>query len=130
MRNESKYKSFIGRVFILRKHKKIPVHLQHSNERVFFSYKEIGEAVLILDETNSKVKVYTIENKVIWIQKFYLLKELKSSINTTVDNLVEIIQDLSKIMEKLQEQNNDCAENIKNIIVSLRSAADKTTLKK
>lgn len=74
----AKYKIYIGRIFILRKHKIIPASIEKKfGNRIFYeSRKTFGEAVCILDETNSKAQVTTLSGTVLWIPKYYLHKEI------------------------------------------------------
>lgn len=74
----AKYKAYIGRIFILRKHKIIPASIEKKfGNRIFYeTRKTFGEAVYILDETNSKVQVTTLSGTVLWIPKYYLHKEI------------------------------------------------------
>jgi len=82
LKNLEKYKIYKGRIFILRKKKLIPgtnSEISGRDKVIFFERtKTFGEAVFVYDETNSKVKVTTINGKHIWIPKNCLLIELET----------------------------------------------------
>ena len=77
----AKYKSYQGRIFILRKHKMISASTEKKFGKRFFydATKTFGEAVFILDETNSKAQVTTLCGTILWIPKYYLHKEIESN---------------------------------------------------
>jgi hypothetical protein len=152
-RNEPRFKSFLGRVFTLRNHKVIPASYDNSTGRMQMKPEEIGQAALVLDETNTRVKVCTTNADYVWIPKFYLHKEVKSgnSVFYEVDTISEIIQELLSMAEDIRETANeiecedgctDCgekekfevySEELQRLANSLRQYADKvnpTTPKK
>ena len=65
----------MGRVFTLRQHKNFPCYYKNK-ERIQIDPKEIGEAVLVFDETNTRVKISLANGSFVWVPKFYLHKEI------------------------------------------------------
>jgi hypothetical protein len=61
--------------------------------------------VLVLDETNTRVRVCDHEGGAIWIPKFFLHKEIKNGEFTNVDALSECVQELLSIAEDMKERN-------------------------
>ena len=117
----AKYKSYLGRIFILRKHKLIPASTEKKfGKRILYEAAEIfGEVVYILDETNSKVQVTTPSGKMLWIPKYYLYKEVESqNLNDSLSK--NIINELSS--DLLASNMSD--ENKISITQILKSIAD------
>lgn len=92
------YKIYTGRLFALRKSKQIlAANTKTHGDRSRLSYDNLdtfGEAVLVLDESNSKVLVTTRLQTPLWIAKYHLYKELekpddKEKINILIDLLVD-----------------------------------------
>jgi len=110
------YKIYTGRTFILRKHKTIPASLdKKAKTRKYYNTREVfGEACLVMDETNSRVKITTLIGRTLWISKFYLHKEI-------VANLFENYDYISKLAHELV---NGKSENIKEAGKALRQYAD------
>lgn len=74
-----KFKPYVGRIFSLKKTKVIPASEDvHAKTRKHYKNKEtFGEVCLVVDETNTRVKVTTITEKLLWIGKFFLAKEIE-----------------------------------------------------
>jgi tRNA/tmRNA/rRNA uracil-C5-methylase (TrmA/RlmC/RlmD family) len=74
-----KYKPYVGRIFSLKKTKVIPASEDmHAKTRKHYKNQEtFGEICLVVDETNTRVKVTTITEKLLWIGKFFLAKEIE-----------------------------------------------------
>ena len=92
------YKVYIGRLFILRKCEKISASRTKKfgcESRTDYLTKEtFGDAVMILDETNSKVLVTTLLTTPLWVAKYYLYREVQApddseKVNILVDMLVD-----------------------------------------
>jgi len=134
-RNEPKYKPFIGRMFTLRKHKKIPGYPTTPNiDRTEYTHEHFGEVVLVLDETNTQVRVSDKYGKTVWISKFFLHKEINNkqfiNVDTLVENIFKILTSTKNIKEKLRDSNaknsvNKELEELENIANNLRMFADK-----
>lgn len=100
-----KYKIYIGRIFILRKCKKIPASIdKKQGKRSFYERKNtFGESVFIFDETISKVKVSTLTGTLLWIPKYFLHKEIGTQNNKiTKDTINELVYKL--LANSVQEQ--------------------------
>jgi len=117
----AKYKSYLGRIFILRKHKLIPASTEKKFGKRFLyeAAKTFGEAVYILDETNSKVQVTTLSGTILWIPKYYLHKEIEQQ-NLNDSFSKNKINELSS--ELLASNLSD--ENKMSIIQILKTVAD------
>ena len=101
-----KFKPMIGKIFLLRKNKTIPYYSNpSSNCEGYLSREILGDGVLILDESNTRVKIINQKNESIWIGKYYLYKELETGKrNSKIDLLLEIIQDTSQLCLKTNEK--------------------------
>jgi hypothetical protein len=128
-KTDSKYKPFIGRLFTIRKHQSIPgyVDTDDTNQKQSLNHDEIGDAALILDETNSRVKI-TTKDLPVWIPKFYLHDEIISEDFETNDQLCDIIYRLLQISTELKTTNCNKkfkAIEIETIANNLRQLLDK-----
>lgn len=125
-RDESIYKSFLGRVFTLRKHKQIPGFRNEKSRKEFFSIDNIGEAVIILDETNTRVKVYCSGGGSIWIPKFFLHNEIKGNDFEIFDSITDCIGEILNLTEEFdnKEKCSNTKKRLQNIAFSLREIAD------
>jgi hypothetical protein len=95
----TKYKAYLGRIFILRKHKVIQVSLDKKAGKRFAceSIKTFGKAVYVFDESNSKVQVTTLSGATLWISKYYLLKEVETTnLNDSKNKINELCSELIK----------------------------------
>jgi len=106
---EARYKSYVGRTFLLRKVSSVPITrtttLASTQGRVFVNREQVGDCVLILDETNSKVKVImAVDASYCWISKYYLHKELENETFEKLDTLSEWTHEILGISEDLEEQ--------------------------
>jgi hypothetical protein len=130
-RDESIYKSFLGRIFTLRKHKQIPGFRNLKSKKEFFSIDDIGEAVIILDETNSRVKVYCSNGGNIWIPKFFLHNEIKGNDFQILDSITECISEILNLTEEInnKEKYFNNQKRLHNIAFSLRGIADTIKVK-
>lgn len=98
-------KSYVGRVFALRKRAKISGSLSHKDgASSSHSRDDFGEAVFVLDETNAKVRVIKKDGTPLWIPKHYLLKEITSDKEI---KLVEVLDTLRVLVTKLQGNLSD-----------------------
>ena len=87
-----RYKSYVGRTFMLRQHKDIyaSVDREAKSRRKVSTDKVFGEACLVFDESNTRVKVTTLDGKFLWISKFYLHKELTNGQFQNHDYVVDL----------------------------------------
>lgn len=128
-RDEARFKPFIGRVFTLRQHKEIPCY-QDNRDRIKLDLDDFGEAVLVTDENNTRVKVTLTSGSFVWIPKFYLHKEIKNGLFKDVDGISECIQELLSLVEdmKLQEKDFEVlsvyAEELERVAKTLRQYTD------
>lgn len=118
----SKYKSYIGRVFILRKYRFIPVSekMKVGKRHFIEREKKLGDVCLVLDETYSRVKVTNLEGGSYWISKYYLRKELEGTVFSKYDNVLSLIDKLLGLCYCNQED----TEIIKEAAKNLRAYAD------
>lgn len=119
-------KSHVGRTFTLRKVVLIPTYqdAKGSNAGLVNSVEELGEAVLVLDETNTRVCIVRATGGTIWIPKYYLLKEIKSELHKKYDSLTEIINELCLIDKELRTDNHHLSTAVENVVNNLREIAD------
>lgn len=119
-------KSHVGRTFTLRKVVLVPTYTdaKGGSAGLVNSVEELGEAVLVLDETNTRVCIVKATGGTTWIPKYYLLKEVKSELHQKYDSLTEIINELCLISIVLRGDNHYAATNLENVINKLRGVAD------
>lgn len=119
-------KSHVGRTFTLRKVVLIPTYTdaKGGSAGLVNSVEELGEAVLVLDETNTRVCIVRATGGTIWIPKYYLLKEIKSELHRKYDSLTEIINELCLIAKALRTDNNQLSKTVENVVNNLREVAD------
>lgn len=93
-------------MFTLRKHKVIPGYpLVPNRNRTEYTSEHFGEIVLVLDETNTRVRVCDHQGSAVWIPKFFLHKEIKNGQFQNVDALSECVQELLSLAEDMKERN-------------------------
>lgn len=132
IRNEPRFKPFIGRFFTLRQHKEIPC-FHNNKERVKVDLADFGEAVLVIDESNTRVKVTLTTGSFVWIPKFFLHKEIKNGLFKNVDGVSESIQELLSLAEDMKKEGKNFgalsvyAEELERIANSLRQYADEVS---
>ncbi len=120
-------KSHLGRTFSLRKVVLIPTYSDAKGRNVGLvnSIEDLGEAVMVIDETNTRVCIIKASGGTTWIPKYYLLKEVKSEIYHRYDTVSEALDDLSDVSKKLRNsENKELAKIIENVMVNLREIAD------
>lgn len=96
---KSHMKSHVGRTFGTRKYNLITVY---DTDRAVGSGRithrdDIGEVVLVLDETNVRVRVTLASGGTGWIAKHYLHKEIKSSSFNEHDGISAVIDHMSNL---------------------------------
>jgi len=96
----------IGKIFLLRKNKTIPYYSNpKSNCEGYLSRDVLGDGVLILDESNTRVQIINQRSEAIWIGKYYLHKELETDIkNNKHDLLFDIIEQTSQLCLKTHQK--------------------------
>jgi len=139
-------KLYVGKIFSLKSHYSIPWTSHNTLPERYYRYerdpktgkevprkgrdgvqyashsmprKEIGERVLIINESTKKVRVITKKGKAIWISKYYLKQEIIEEIENNPQG------EISKILNKLTEIGNSrevskFSEDIFGIIRKLR----------
>lgn len=119
-------KSHVGRTFTLRKVVLIPTYTDSKGgvAGLANSVEDLGQAVLVLDETNTRVCIVKATGGTTWIPKYYLLKEVKSELHKKYDSLLEIVNGLSLIAKTLRTDNSSLAKEVESMITSLRDIAD------
>ena len=133
-RNDPKYKAYVGRVFTLRNRKVIPAKVTRTSRQTTVPRTEFGDAVLVIDEDNSRVRVCMTNGQFSWIAKFYLHHEIESGTFETADTIVGSVDSLLKLAMALRstqqkEQTGTkllevLPETLENIAASLRQIAD------
>jgi len=99
-------KSHVGRTFGIRKYNLISVY---ETGRSVGNGKtthrdDIGEAVMVLDETNVRVRVSLTSGGTGWIAKHYLHKEIKSAQFAQFDALASLIEKLTAFYDVIDEK--------------------------
>lgn len=85
-------KLHVGRVFSLKNYKFFPTN------RGSIAKEQMGERVLIIDETAKQVKVMSKNGRPLWVSRFYLKQEISEEIDgDPKGELSKIINDLSNI---------------------------------
>jgi hypothetical protein len=102
----SQYKIYTGRTFILRKHNLIPASKDRKarTRKIYKGKERFGEACLVLDETNSRVKITTLDGNPMWISKFYLLKEIVSDSFKDYDYITALANELINSEDPKQQE--------------------------
>lgn len=130
---KAKFKPHIGRTFILRKVSVLPGYMTgkailEDSGKPLNRAEALGEAVLVLDETNTRVCVVTATGQSIWIQKYYLHKELPSQLRKKQDSaafLIALALDTSRDLRNLEtltaESKDRAIRTLEEIAASLRS---------
>lgn len=120
----SSLKSFVGRIFALRKREKITGSLSHKDGGATSYKRELfDDAVFVLDETNTKVRVFKKDGFTLWIPKYYLLKEITNEKET---KLVEVLDTLRVLATKLQGNlSTDEQEQIRDCMSTVRTMMDR-----
>jgi hypothetical protein len=120
-------KSHVGRTFSLRKVNLIPTYndAKGGNAGLVNSVEELGQAVMVLDESNTRVCIVKATGGTVWIPKYYLLKEVKSELYKKYDALIEAVVNLTDISITLRNENKSTlASHVDNVINNLRMFAD------
>lgn len=104
---KNKFKAHVGRTFSLRKVKNLSgfsvgkaAHAE--KERWLCRSTDLGDAVFVLDETNTRVCVISATGQSVWIQKYYLHKEIVGETFALQDCLTEAIADILEISKDLR----------------------------
>lgn len=119
----SSLKSYVGRVFALRKRAKITGSLSHKDgSATNYHRSDFGDAVLVLDETNTKVRVFKKDGFAIWIPKYFLLKEITSENEI---KLVEVLDTLRTLATQLQGNlSPEEQKRVESAMVTIRAMMD------
>lgn len=128
---EPKFKPHVGRLFRLRKVKQMEGYAGDAGDgrpalgdgqRIIEPKKDIGEIVMVLDETNTRVCVPSADGLRLWISKFYLGSEVRSKSNHQGDTIESVIQELMSLSTSMLEQKNieQLSETLQNIANKLR----------
>lgn len=124
---EPKFKPHVGRLFRLRKVKQMEGYAAGrpafgDGQRIIEPKKDIGEIVMVLDETNTRVCVPSADGLRLWISKFYLGSEVRSKSNHQGDTIESVIQELMSLSTSMLEQKNieQLSETLQNIANKLR----------
>lgn len=107
MFKEPKFKPHVGRLFKLRKVEQMEGYSIGrpsfgDGQRVLDRKKHLGDSVLVVDESNTRVCVATTDGTCIWIAKYYLLKEIKSENNKPEDIVEHVTKEILSISSFLQ----------------------------
>jgi hypothetical protein len=104
---KSHMKSHVGRTFGTRKYNLITVYdtdRSVGNGRTTHR-DDIGEVVLVLDETNVRVRVTLASGGTGWIAKHFLHKEIKGSLFNDHDGISSVIDKLSGLYADMTDFN-------------------------
>ncbi len=128
---KEKFKSHIGRTFILRKNDLVSTYSVENGfpKKYVKRQEEFGEAVFVLDETNTRVCVTNLLGMAVWIPKFYLHKELsaESTLYARLDHLCEAIGVVMEVSRNLRIDGvnlQESATQLEKVAASLRQFAD------
>lgn len=123
-RLKSHHKSFVGRTFTLRNVNIMPIYNDYKNGAIGLSVsrEELGEAVFVLDESNTRACITKASGGQCWIPKYYLHKEIKSYLYRKYDCLSDVIFELTTIKNSIENETNH--KKLDDIISSLREMAD------
>lgn len=135
-----KFKPHVGRMFTLRQNEYYDIYKTARNSytdrpRRVRREEVFGEVVTVFDETNTRVCVNQVTGHVAWIQKFFLLHEVKSEATETEDLLESAISDILEISLKLRENMVDSkgseksAKRLEEVASRLRAYSNTTTKK-
>lgn len=119
-------KSHVGRTFGVRRYNLIAVY---DTERAVGNGKttlreDIGEAVMVLDETNVRVRVILASGGTGWIAKHYLHKEIKSKQFAQFDALASLIEKLTVLYESVDEKDVLSKADITLMITTAKELGD------
>jgi hypothetical protein len=117
-------KSYVGRIFALRRRAKITASFsQKDGNSAEYPREEFGDAVLVLDETNAKVKVLKNDGFVVWIPKYFLLKEIPTQQEPELTAVLETVRNMAlKLQGKLTEEEQ---ESVAKAMAAIRALLDK-----
>jgi hypothetical protein len=123
-RLKSHHKSFVGRTFTLRNVNLLPIYNDYKNNAIGSSIarEELGEAVFVLDESNTRACITKASGGLCWVPKYYLHKEIKSYTYHKYDSLTDVIVDLVSIKDSIKDEPN--LKKLSDVITSLREMAD------
>lgn len=107
MVKEPKFKPHVGRLFRLRKVEYMEGYSVGrpsfgDGQRVLERKKQLGEIVLVIDESNTRVCVATTDGTTVWIAKYYLLKEIKSGGSKPEDVVEQVTKEILNLSTYLQ----------------------------
>jgi len=129
---KAKFKPHVSRTFILRKHEMLPIYsigrAAHGETMKYIRRTdELGDAVFILDETNTRVCVTNLFGSAVWIPKYYLHKEAPSLLYQKLDNLCEALTGILEVSRNLRGDVvnlQESASQLEDIAKALRTFAD------
>lgn len=125
------FKPYVGKVFQLRNRKTIVgsyYGFKDGSPRVELNRNEFGEAVFIVDESNTRVCCFNKNKQLIWIPKLYLLKEIiseKEVVKSVNEILNKMIHVYSTINESDMSKKDDIVQDCQYIIQQLKLLAEK-----
>lgn len=119
-------KSYVGRTFGIRKYTLIAVYENDRSNSECRSYHrdDIGEAAMVLDESNSRVRITLASGGAGWIAKYYLHKEIKSKQFAQFDTLAVLIEKLTEFYDLAAEKNADLLPHVQAMISIAQSLGE------
>lgn len=119
-------KSYVGRTFGIRKYNLISVYEndRSNSESRTYHRDDIGEAAMVLDESNSRVRVILASGGTGWIAKYYLHKEIKSKQFAQCDALATLVEKLTEFYDIAAIKNADLLPQVQAMIALAKSISD------
>lgn len=124
---EPKFKPHVGRMFKLRKVEEIEVFeagmpAWGNGQRTLNRKKDLGEVVMVFDETNTRVSISTVDGVIVWISKFYLGLEIANPARSQSDTIESVVKELMGLSEKAlgPERIENLSEKLHTIANQLR----------
>jgi hypothetical protein len=123
---DMKTKTLVGKIFTLTNHKEIPYKCElyletvrmHRDMGKTIPKENLGDAIMIYDESAKRVKTTTKDGKLIWISKNYLKQSAEQVIESPAGEMQTLIDELVKISSKTDP---DSSKRINDLLVKARS---------
>ncbi len=110
-------KLYVGKVFSLKNY--------HTFPGTMLTREQIGNNVLIIDETSKKVKIIPNSGRPFWLSKFYLAQEIIEQIDDNVEGeLAKIIVELSSIVNNDLKEDNKVSSALYQLLKRLKAVQE------
>lgn len=121
-------KSYVGRLFALRKRSNITGSFTSKDgNSSLIPREEFPNLVLVLDETNTKVRILKKDGFAIWIPKHFLLKEVLSKPEPEISNVLQVLIMLTGSISTLSQTEQ---EKVAGAVSIVRNLLDKKKVAK